>query len=141
MSSTVIPCMRYEDAPRMIDWLCDTFGFTRHLIVPGEDGTIVHAQLARGTGMIMTGSVRKHEGEWGKQIAQPSEIGGRETQSAYVVVTDIDALYAKAKAAGAEIVMEIADQDYGSRDFICRDPEGHLWSFGTYDPWARPASL
>ncbi len=137
MSSTIIPCMRYRDAPRMIDWLCDTFGFRKHFVVPGENGLIVHSQLTLGTGMIMVGSVRNDdESEWGCAIRQPDEIGRRETQSPYVVVAEIDALYERAKAAGAEIVMAIKDQDYGSRDFICRDPEGHLWAFGTYDPWA-----
>jgi uncharacterized glyoxalase superfamily protein PhnB len=130
--------MRYRDAPRMIDWLCDTFGFTRHLVVEGEDGTIAHAQLSFGAGMIMLGSVRADQDGWGAHIKQPQETGGFETQSPYVAVAvaNVDALYARAKAAGAEIVTEIADQDYGSRDFCCRDPEGHLWNFGTYNPWA-----
>jgi uncharacterized glyoxalase superfamily protein PhnB len=136
MSSTVIPCLRYRDAPRMIDWLCETFGFEKHLIIPGEDGSIVHAQLSLGTGMIMVGSVLKSESEWGNLVKQPDETGGMETQTPYVVVAAIDALYERSKAAGADIVMDIRDTDYGSRDFICRDPEGHIWAFGTYDPWA-----
>jgi uncharacterized glyoxalase superfamily protein PhnB len=78
----------------------------------------------------------KAETEFGKQIKQPDEIGGLETQSPYVIVQDVDGLYEKVKAAGGEIVLEIKDQPYGSRDFSCRDPEGHLWNFGTYDPWA-----
>jgi uncharacterized glyoxalase superfamily protein PhnB len=139
MSSTVIPCLRYRDAPRMIDWLCATFGFEKHMIVPGEDGSIVHSQLRLGAGMIMVGSVLKSESEWGNLVKQPDEIGGLETQTPYVVVEGIDALYARAKAAGAEIVMDIRDTDYGSRDFICRDPEGHIWAFGTYDPWTADA--
>jgi uncharacterized glyoxalase superfamily protein PhnB len=136
MTSTIIPCLRYRDAPRMIEWLCDTFGFQKQMVVANEDGTIAHSQLTRGAGMIMVGSVMKEETKWGCQIAQPDQAGGRETQSPYLVVEEIDAIYERAKAAGAEIVMEIADQPYGSRDFICRDPEGHLWSLGTYNPWA-----
>jgi uncharacterized glyoxalase superfamily protein PhnB len=137
MTSTIIPCIRYRDAPRMIEWLSDTFGFEKQMVIANEDGSIAHSQLRRGTGMIMVGSVLKEETQWGRQIAQPDEIGKRETQCPYVVVEDVDALYERAKAAGAEIVMEIADQPYGSRDFICRDPEGHLWSLGTYNPWAE----
>lgn len=137
MTSTIIPCMRYRDAPRMIDWLCDTFGFEKQMVVPNEDGTIAHSQLTLGTGMIMVGSVLNTETEWGRLITQPADIGRLETQSPYVIVTDVDALYKRAKAAGAEIVMPIKDQDYGSRDFSCRDPEGHLWNFGTYNPWAN----
>jgi uncharacterized glyoxalase superfamily protein PhnB len=134
--STVIPCMRYRDAVAAIDWLCDVFGFTKHAVYANEDGTIAHAELRHGNGMIMLGSVLKEETEFGKQIKQPDEIGGYETQSPYIIVADVDAVYAKVKASHAEIVMEIKDQTYGSRDFSCRDLEGHLWSFGTYDPWS-----
>ena len=133
--ATIIPCLRYRDAPKAIEWLCRTFGFEKQLVVPNADGTIAHAQLSFGNGMIMLGSVLEVETEFGRLIKQPDEIGGFETQSAYVVVSDADAIYARAKAAGAEIVIEIKDEDYGGRDFSCRDLEGHLWNIGTYDPW------
>ena len=133
-TATVIPCLRYRDAPAAIDWLCRVFGFERHLVVPNPDGTIAHAQLSFGNGMIMLGSVM--ENEFGRLIRQPDEIGGAETQSAYVIVTDADAIYTRAKAAGAKIVLEIKDEDYGGRGFSCQDLEGRLWNFGTYDPWA-----
>jgi uncharacterized glyoxalase superfamily protein PhnB len=68
-------------------------------------------------------------------IKQPDEIGSGETQSSYLVVADPDALYARAKAAGARIIVEIKDEDYGGRGFSCCDLEGHLWNFGSYDPW------
>ncbi|MGH8514310.1 MAG: VOC family protein [Gammaproteobacteria bacterium] len=131
----MIPCLRYRDAPKAIEWLCRTFGFEKQLVVPNADGTIAHAQLRFGNGMIMLGSVLEDETEFGRLIKQPDEIGGFETQSAYVVVSDADAIYARAKAAGAEIVIEIKDEDYGGRGFSCRDLEGHLWNIGTYDPW------
>jgi uncharacterized glyoxalase superfamily protein PhnB len=57
----------------------------------------------------------------------------------YIVVQDSDAHYARAKAAGAEIIRELEDQDYGSRDYTARDLEGNIWSFGTYDPSAATA--
>jgi uncharacterized glyoxalase superfamily protein PhnB len=136
-NSTVIPGMRYRNAPAAIDWLCGTFGFERQLVVPNPDGTIAHAQLRLGGGMIMLGSV--HANEYGNLIKQPDEIGGAETQSAYIVVADADAVYARAKAAGAEIVIDIKDEDYGGRGFTCRDPQGHVWSVGTYDPWEEGA--
>lgn len=84
--------------------------------------------------MIMLGSA-DNSSEWGRQIVQPREAGLRETQSPCVVVADADAHYAQATAAGAIIVMDIADQAYGGRGYSCRDPEGHLWWFGSYDPW------
>jgi uncharacterized glyoxalase superfamily protein PhnB len=131
----VIPCLRYRDAPAAIEWLCSTFGFNKQAVYPNSDGTIAHAQLTFGNGMIMLGSAVEKATEWGKLIKQPDQIGGAETQSAYLIVADADVLYARAKAAGAEIVIEIKDEDYGGRGFSCRDIEGHLWSFGTYDLW------
>ena len=131
--ATVIPCLRYRDAPAAIEWLCHAFGFEKHLVVPGEGGTIAHAELSFGNGMIMLGSVKKSE--FDRLIKHPDEIGGAETQTAYVIVSDADALYAQAKAAGAKIVLDIKDEDYGGRGFSCRDLEGRLWNFGTYDPW------
>jgi len=81
----------------------------------------------------MLGSVQKNE--FGRLMKQPDEIGGAETQSAYIVVADADAVYARVKAGGGQIVIEIKDEDYGGRGFTCRDLEGHIWSVGTYNPW------
>lgn len=133
--STVIPCLRYRDAPKAIEWLCSVFGFQKQLVVPNDDGTIAHAQLSLGNGMIMLGSVAKVENAFGRLTKQPDEIDGMETQSPYLVVADADAVYQRAKAAGAKIEIEIKDEDYGGRGFSCRDLEGHLWNVGTYDPW------
>lgn len=132
--ATVIPVLRYRNAPAAIEWLCKTFGFEKHLVVPEPDGTIAHAQLGFGNGMVMLGSVL--DTEFGRLMKQPDEIGGAATQTIYVIVSDADAIYRRAKAAGAGIVLDIKDEDYGGRGFSCRDLEGHLWSFGTYDPWA-----
>ena len=134
-ATKLIPCLRYRDAPAAIDWLCEAFGFVRHLVVPDEQGGIAHAQLHFGKGkdMLMLGSAV--ESEYGRLMRQPDQVGGC-TQSLYVLVDDADALYARAKAAGARIAIEIKDEDYGGRGFSCHDPEGHLWSFGTYDPYA-----
>lgn len=131
----LIPCLRYRDAPAAIDWLCKTFGFERHLVVPDEGGGIAHAQLLFGKGknMLMLGSAV--ESEFGRLMRQPDQAGGC-TQSLYVLVDDADALYARAKAGGAWIVIDIKDEDYGGRGFSCHDPEGHLWSFGSYNPYA-----
>ncbi len=133
MTSTIIPCLQYRDAHVAIDWLCNAFGFERRAVY-AEAGIVHHAQLTFGTGMIMLSSADS-AGEWSKRIVQPDEIGGRETQCACVIVDDADAHHAQAVAAGAEIVDDIADQDYGGRGYSCRDLEGHLWWFGSYDPW------
>lgn len=134
-SARVIPTMRYKDAAAAIEWLCEAFGFEKHLVVPGEDGTIVHAQLVFGNGMVMIGSAG--ESEFDTFQKPPSVLGGTVSQSPYIIVEDADKHYARAVAAGAEIVIEIKGEDYGGRDYSCRDPEGHLWNFGSYDPWAE----
>ncbi|MGH7233613.1 MAG: VOC family protein [Nitrospiraceae bacterium] len=136
--STVIPAMRYHDAPAAIEWLCRAFGFERHLVVSGEKNTIAHAQLTFGNGMIMLGSAK--DDEFGRLVKPPRDLGGMGTQSPYIIVDDADKHYARAVAAGAKIVLEIKDEDYGGRGYSCRDPEGHLWNFGTYDPWAEEHS-
>lgn len=134
--STLIPCLRYKDAPRAIDWLCQVFGFERHLVVPGDNDTIAHAQLSIGRGMIMLGSA-SNESVYGRLVVQPEDIGGAETQTTYLVVADADAVYQRVKAAGGAIVIDIVDEEYGGRGFTCRDLEGHIWSVGTYDPWQQ----
>ena len=133
--ATVVPCLRYRDAPKAIEWLCQVFDFEKHLVVPNDDGSIAHAQLVFGNGMVMLSSVQKIETEFSRLTQQPDEMGGMETQSPYLIVSDADRVYRQAKAAGAQIEIEIRDEDYGGRGFSCRDLEGHLWSVGTYDPW------
>jgi uncharacterized glyoxalase superfamily protein PhnB len=130
--ATIIPALQYRDAAAAIDWLCSAFGFAQHMVVRDEDGGIAHAELTFGNGMIMLGSRR--ENEFGRLLTEPHQAGAV-TQAVYLIVEDADAHYARAKAAGAEILVELTTQDYGGRDYTCRDPEGHVWSFGTYDPW------
>jgi uncharacterized glyoxalase superfamily protein PhnB len=133
--STAIPCLHYRDANAAIEWLGRAFGLVKKAAYPGPDGKIMHAELTYGGGMIMLGSAGK-EGEYGKMIAQPDEIEMRETVTIYLVVRDADATYATAKEAGATMILDIEDKDYGGKSFTCRDLEGHIWSIGSYDPWA-----
>ena len=121
----IVPSFRYRDAPAAIKWLCQAFGFEEQLVVPGENDTIVHAQLLLGNDMIMLGSSNSHGGNaYDKAVRPPDELGGH----------DADAHYARSQAAGAEVLMELEDAGHGGRGYSCRDPEGHVWSFGTYDP-------
>ena len=131
----MIPCLRYPEAMAAIDWLCKVFGFTEHMVVGEPSGRVAHAQLTLDGGMIMLGSTGGSSA-YGDLIAQPGEIGGRETQTTYVVVKDADAVLARVLAGGGEVLMPIKNEDYGGRGFTCRDPQGHIWSVGTYDPWA-----
>ncbi len=132
--SAVIPAMRYRDALAAIEFLCRVIGFEKHLVVPGPDDTVAHAQLSLGGGMLMLGSAANGS-EYGTRIRQPDEVGGYETQSAYVVVADADVVLARAQAERWTIVIPIKDEDHGGRGFSCLDPEGRLWNIGTYDPW------
>jgi uncharacterized glyoxalase superfamily protein PhnB len=125
MAGAVYPFLTYRDARAAIEWLEEAFGFRRHLVVDGPDGIVLHAELTNGEGMVMLASEREDGGHFGYHAGQGW---------LYVVVDDADAHHERAKAAGAEIVMEPTDQVYGSRDYSARDPEGNLWSFGTYRP-------
>jgi uncharacterized glyoxalase superfamily protein PhnB len=129
MSSTIIPALRYTDAAAAIEFLTTAFGLEAQMVVEGPDGAIEHAQLVHGTGMIMLGSVR--DNEFGRLLGP---IGPSST-SLYVIVDDVAAHAERARAAGADIVIEPEDQDYGGSNYVVRDPEGHIWSFGDYSPW------
>lgn len=129
MSSTIIPALRYQDAPAAIDFLVNAFGFEAQLVVEGDDGTIEHAQLVHGTGMVMLGSDR--DNDFGELVRS----GAASSISVYVIVADVAGHAAQAKAAGAEILMEPEEQDYGGSNYTARDPEGQVWSFGDYSPW------
>lgn len=133
-ASTIMPAMRYKDANAAIEWLCNVFGFQRHAVYPGPNNTVGHAELTLGGGMIMLGSGK--DDEHSRRFKSPVDLADQETRSVYIVVADVDAVYARAKAAGGKIVRELQNTDYGSREFSVKDPEGHSWSVGTYDPWA-----
>ena len=132
--STIMPAMRYRDARAAIDWLCNVLGFTRHAVYDGPNNTVGHAELTLNGGMIMLGSGK--DDEYGRGFKTPAELGNFETRSVYVIVPDAEAVYARAQAAGAQVTRPIQNTDYGSREFSIKDPEGHSWSVGTYDPWA-----
>ena len=118
----------------MIAWLCDAFGFEKQAVYAGPNDVVMHAQLTFGNGMVMIGSV-ENESQASSLMKQPDEIGGAETQSPYLVVSDCKAVYARAKAAGAKILLELDEKEYGGEAFSCSDPEGHVWHVGSYDPW------
>ena len=131
---SVVPALQYADAKAAIEFLCNAFGFERKAVYEGPDGSIAHAELTHGNGMVMLGSAK--DTEYGKLLVRPAKAGGV-TMSVYVIVDDADAHFVRAKAADAQIIREPVTQDYGGRDYTCKDPEGHVWTFGTYDPMAH----
>jgi uncharacterized glyoxalase superfamily protein PhnB len=134
MGPKVTPTPHNRNAPDMLAWLCDVFGLERHLVAEDGAGHMAHAQLVHGDGMIMLGPAGADP--FGKLQSTPDALGGS-TQSPYVAATDADHVYARAKAAGAQIMVEVQVQDegYGGRGFSYRDPAGHLWNIGTNDRW------
>lgn len=129
---TVYPALLYRDARAAVRFLTEALGFTTATLFEGPDGSVVHAELSQGNGLVMLGPAGG-EGEFAKLSA------GSGPAAVYVVVEDADRHHAHAVAHGAEVVIPLRDQDYGSREYTVRDPEGNLWSFGTYlpDPAAR----
>jgi uncharacterized glyoxalase superfamily protein PhnB len=123
---TVWPALRYRDARAAIRFLVEAFGFEERLVVPGEgDRDVVHAELRWPPGGgVMLGSTSHTEGVHEQMRPGVAWI--------YVVTDEPDALFARSTAAGAEVVQGLRDEDYGSRGFTVRDPEGNTWSFGTY---------
>ena len=150
----VFPFLRYQDAPAAFEWLARAFGFEKQMLVPGPGGTIAHAQLRYGGSLIMIASVDDEEKliqissarnealnlsgtasarDDATKPKRPRVVGGA-SQGIYVYVDDVTAHHERAKAAGAEIIMELEESEYGSREYMARDLEGHAWSFGSYAP-------
>ncbi|MGH8106173.1 MAG: VOC family protein [Arenimonas sp.] len=125
----------YQDAAKMIDWLCDAFGFEIKIKVEGENGRIEHSELTYGGGLIMVGEERVGAASrWNVDMKSPLSVGGTNTQGLMIYVDDVDAHCEHARAAGAKIVDEPTLHDYGDeywadRSYGAIDPEGHLWWF------------
>jgi uncharacterized glyoxalase superfamily protein PhnB len=125
-TQSIYASIRYRDAMAAIDFLERAFGFERGDVHQGEDGAVHHAELRFAGEWIMLGSTSSGSDGRLDLPSGPTWI--------YVVVDEPDAHYERAVAAGAEIVRDLRDEDYGSRGYTARDPEGNVWSFGTYRP-------
>ena len=130
VDGTIVPTLRYRDVEAAIDWLCEVLGFEKRRVLTTANGAIHYAELGFGDSMIMLGPVQDSV----KLMAQPEDVGGAVTQICYLFVEDAGAHYARAKGGGAEIVLDIEAERSGGRGYSCRDLEGHVWNFGTYDP-------
>jgi uncharacterized glyoxalase superfamily protein PhnB len=130
---TVTPVLPYRDVRAAIAFLTRAFGFAEKAAYPDRDGSVMHAELTLGNGMVLLDAVK--ETSFSKLLVRPEAAGGV-TMTVYCVVTDADIHFANASAAGAEIVRAPVTRDYGGRDYTAKDPEGHVWTFGTYEPIA-----
>lgn len=126
--SDIYPCLFYRDAPAAIEWLERAFGFVPRLIVPGPDNAVRHGEMSLGSSVIMVSSTRPEQ-KW----LSPRDLPGI-NQLICMYVDDVDAHYARAVQAGAEMIQELHGSDHGARSYECRDPEGNVWSFGDYRP-------
>ncbi|WP_369238619.1 VOC family protein [Streptomyces sp. R21] len=124
---SIYPSLLYGDAKAAITQLTEAFGFTELSVYEGEDGSVLHAELVQGNGAVMLGS-KGRGGRFDEAMKSAGPCG------VYIVVDDVDAHHQRAVSHGAEILMPPTDQDYGSRDYMARDVEGNIWSFGTYAP-------
>jgi uncharacterized glyoxalase superfamily protein PhnB len=126
----IIPTFRYRNSAAMVDWLVDAFGFAvKEKFMDGD--AVGHAELTFANAIIMVGQAR--DDMFGKLVGGPGETGGK---SVYLAIADADSALERARKAGAQILEGPTDRDYGSREFICRDPEGNIWCLGTYWPKA-----
>lgn len=126
------PALQYEDCPAAIAFLERAYGFTTQARFDNPDGSVAHAQLVLDGNLIMVGSFRP-DNIYG--IGTPARLGGV-TGSLSVTLADPQAHYDRARAAGAEIITPLAAKDYGGSSYDTRDPGGHIWTFGDYDPFA-----
>lgn len=122
-TGNIMPALQYKDAHKAIEWFCRVLGFEKKLVVPVGERGVAHAQLTLGSGMIMVSSFT--DSEYSKHMTTPEAVGGKNTH------------YNSAKAAGAEFLVELRSEEYGGRYYSLKDTEGHLWSIGSYDPYAE----
>lgn len=133
----IIPNLHYENAPAAIEFLCAAFGFERRAVHldAANPSVVQHAQLVIGDNMIMVSTYGKSD--YGELAGLKTvRAAGGNTQILYITVDDVMAHCARATAAGADVFMEPTAQDYGGSNYSAHDPEGYVWSFGDYDPWA-----
>ena len=121
----ITPYLYYEDVDAALDWLAKAFGFRRFgRRKTGQDGKADHAAMRFGDGTVMMGRPPAK-----LNYKNPKRLG-QATQSLYVTVTNIDRHFERARKAGAKVLEQPADTEYGQRRYGVEDPEGHQWYFG-----------
>ena len=123
MSAGFRSALFYQDPKAALAWLEKAFGFELVMLLEDAEGNVAHSQMEFGDSYVMIGQ------EWSADHKSPKSVGGKNTQTVHVQIdSDVDAHFARAKAAGAEIMAEPETQFYGDRTYRCRDPEGHIWT-------------
>lgn len=132
MPATVIATPTYDDTRQAVEFFVDAFGFERHAQYEDADGNLVHVELALGDAMVMPASAG--QGDYGRLLSTV-QAAGKPTCGFYVVIDDVATHHERARDAGAEILTEPRRRDHGGEEYTCRDLGGHVWTFGSYDPW------
>ncbi|WP_226345228.1 VOC family protein [Agilicoccus flavus] len=123
-TTRVFPAFQSHDPDALLAFLTGALGFVENTVHRDDDGVVVHAQVDwPGGGAVMFGRHRPDQ-QW---CREPGTAG------VYLVASDIDAVHERARAAGADVARGLEETDYGAREFTVRDPEGNLWSIGTYE--------
>jgi uncharacterized glyoxalase superfamily protein PhnB len=130
VSAPVIPFLRYRDPTAAVEWLNKAFGFEPIDVMSDDDGKVLHAELRRGNGTIQLSAA----GDGPIAMRSPLDLPFTNMGVYMYIGDEVDAHFARAVAAGGDVVMEPADTNYGARVYTMRDLEGHIWSFGTYAP-------
>lgn len=130
----VIPNISYKDPENALEFLKNALGFSEHSIYRDNQNKILHGELVLGKAMIMI-SPANNETVFGKFTRTPNELQGYNIQTPYIIIEEIDAHYQQTKNAKAEIILPLKDEDYGGRGYSCKDPEGNIWNFGSYNPF------
>ena len=129
----MIPATRYLDCEAALAFLKNVLGLTEYAVYRDDKGAIQHAQMVAGAGMMMFGP--PNPGPFDAYMADPATIGGRVTASIYVVIDDVAGHYKHVTGKSAKVLLPLKSEDYGGQSFTVADPEGHVWTFGDYDPW------
>lgn len=131
----IVPALFYKNPKAALEFLQKAFGFELEMLIEDEAGNLQHSQLSFGDGLIMVGT------EWSEKHRSPASVDGRNTQTTHLYLRDetVDEHCERAKAAGADVYVEPADQFYGDRTYQARDPEGHMWSFSQTMKHVDPA--
>ncbi len=135
MKSGTVPILRYKNAKKAIEWLCESLGFKVFLEVPGEGNNVIHARLVLEENMIMIGSLGR-EGKIEKSFKSPEDIGGV-TQCAFLYAENPEIIYGLALKSGVGIIEHLSDFQFGGQSFSCRDLESHIWVISSHNPWAE----
>jgi PhnB protein len=134
-ASTVSPYLMIRGATQAIAFYQKVFGAIVRLKMDGPAGIIMHAELQIGNSNIMLADENPEHGNFG-----PAKFGGSPIALA-LYVTDVDAVFAKALAAGARQYRPLANQFYGDRSGSVIDPFGHLWHLSTHIEDVTPEEM